>query len=486
MAAFRNGDDFATAEFDDFERRMDRMSAQIDAKARAKQTKAAAGDIVTLSEDACALAFVDGHIDDLRYDHDAGAWFEFDGQRWKQDGTAHAFQHARELVRAAAASKPNNEQKVVGRCAFAAGVERFAESDQRIAVQSDIWDRDPYLLGTPEGTVELRTGELRPPRSEEYVTRLTAIGPAPEGSACPEFLRFLTEATANDRPLMRFVQSFAGYCLTGETIEHMLLFIFGEGGTGKTTLVKTLLRILGDYAVQAAMETFTSRPTDRHPEELASLAGARLVVASETEEGRRWSEARVKQLTGGDPIRARFMRQNSFQFQPAFKLLFCGNHAPHLQNLDDAIRRRFNIVPFQTKPKNPDPLLEQKLEDEWPAILRWAIDGCLMWQRDGLVRPSVVTAATADYFANQDTFTTWLEERCEIERGNDWKRVSSAELFANWIGYAKAAGEEPGSRKSFGDRMRRKGFIPEQIKAFGGKGFKEIALKQQQTEWGRS
>jgi putative DNA primase/helicase len=180
------------------------------------------------------------------------------------------------------------------------------------------------------------------------------------------------------------------------------------------------------------------------------------------------------------------MRQNSFQFQPSFKLLFCGNHAPHINNLDEAMRRRFNIVPFETRPKSPDPHLEQKLEAEWPGILRWAIDGCLAWQRDGLIRPEAVVSATADYFSGQDTFTTWLEERCEIERGNDWKRESSAELFASWSAYAKAAGEEAGSRKSFGDRMRRKGFITEQIKAFNAKGFKGICLRRQQTEWEQS
>jgi putative DNA primase/helicase len=437
-----------------------------------------------LSEDACALVFVEQYRETLRYDHDCKSWHVWDNQRWARDDTARAFNFARSVIRKAAVEKPASERRTAGRAAYAAGVERFAQSDERVAVRSDIWDRDPYLLGTPSGTVDLKTGRLVQARPQDFITRSTTAAPADASSSCPIWLKFLTEATAHDPELLQYLQRFAGYCLTGETSEHILLFIYGDGGTGKTTFVNTLLRLLGDYAVQAAMETFTSRPIDRHPEELASLAGSRLVVASETEEGRKWSEARVKQLTGGDPIRARFMRQNSFQFQPTFKLLFCGNHAPHISNLDEAMRRRFNIVPFETKPQDPDPNLEQKLEAEWPGILRWAIEGCLDWQRQGLNRPAAVTSATADYFSGQDTFTAWLEECCEIQRANDWQRVSFAEAFTSWVSYAKQAGEEPGPRKSFGDRMRRKGFMSEQIKAFNGKGFKGISLRRHQTYGG--
>ena len=148
------------------------------------------------------------------------------------------------------------------------------------------------------------------------------------------------------------------------------------------------------------------------------LRGARLVSATETEEGRAWAESRIKQLTGGDPISARFMRQDFFTYVPTFKLVFIGNHKPALRNVDDAARRRFNIVPFLHKPPTPDQHLEQKLRAEWPAILRWMIDGCLAWQRDGLVRPAIVAAATEEYFSEQDILRQWVEECCEIGRRN--------------------------------------------------------------------
>jgi putative DNA primase/helicase len=196
---------------------------------------------------------------------------------------------------------------------------------------------------------------------------------------------------------------------------------------------------------------------DRHPEELAALHGARLVTAAETDEGRKWAEQRIKQMTGGDLIRARFMRRDSFEYRPAFKLLFLGNHAPDIENLDDAMRRRFNIVPFTRKPKAPDASLFDHLKAEWPGIFRWMIDGCLDWQQHGLVRPEAVLQATAEYFNEQDVFATWLSEKCLRDPGNDYRRAFTAELFRSWQQYARAAGEEPGSQKGFGSRMRRHG-----------------------------
>ena len=154
--------------------------------------------------------------------------------------------------------------------------------------------------------------------------------------------------------LQRFLQQMAGYCLTGDISEHALFFVYGTGGNGKGVFLNTVAGILGDYAATAAMDTFTASQGDRHPTDLAMLRGARLVTAAETEEGRAWAESRIKQLTGGDPITARFMRQDFFTFQPAFKLVIVGNHKPVLRNVDEAARRRFNIIPFTRKPPKPD------------------------------------------------------------------------------------------------------------------------------------
>ena len=296
------------------------------------------------------------------------------------------------------------------RAAFAAAVERFAAADPVFARHSGDFDRDPWLLATPGGTVDLRTGAMRPADPGDMLTRCTAVTPA-ERADCPRWLRFLNDATQGDAELIAYLQRFAGYSLTGTTTEHVLMFCYGTGKNGKSTFVNALQHVFGDYAVVAPAETFAASHHDRHPTELAMLRGARLVVASETEEGRAWAEARVKSLTGGDPITARFMRKDFFTFVPTFKLLIVGNHKPVLRNVDEAMRRRIHIVPFTHKPPQPDPNLGEALRAEGPGILRWAIDGCLAWQRHGLAPPQVVHAATEEYLADQDAFSAWAAER---------------------------------------------------------------------------
>src|SRR6516165_5444284 len=348
-----------------------------------------------VTEDAAALAFADRHRDRLLFDHDIGKWFVWTGTRWHCERTCLAFSWARDLARELAEKAPLKVQLIASKAAFAGNVEKFARADRAFAVTSDIWDSDGYLLGTPAGSVDLRTGELREAQPDDFITKATAVAPA-ETADCPRWMQFLHEATNGDQGLIDFLQQFAGYALTGDIKQHALLFVYGDGGNGKGVFLNTIANVMADYAVAAAMETFVSSSTDKHPTDLAMLRGARLVYASETEEDRDWAESRIKQMTGGDRIRARFMRQDFFEYLPQFKLLLIGNHQPNLRNIDDAAKRRFNIVPFTHKPATPDPDLMTKLHAEWPGILRWLIDGCLAWQRVGLVRPPVVIGATQD------------------------------------------------------------------------------------------
>jgi putative DNA primase/helicase len=338
----------------------------------------------------------------------------WDGAIWRQNNTGVAFQYARELTRKLSDNEKNRIRYISSKVSFAAGVERFARSDPAFAVTIDMWDQDPWLMGTPIGTVDLRTGQLRASRPEDYITRSTAVAPA-ESSDCPTWQRFLDEATGNDADLIRFLRQWCGYCLTGITREHALVFVYGPGGNGKGTFLNALTGILAHYATAAAIETFTATKYDRHPTEIAALRGARAVTASETEQGRAWAEARIKQLTGGDKMRARFMRKDEFEFLPTLKLLIIGNHKPVLHSVDDAMRRRFNIVPFTRKPARPDHHLDEKLKTEWPAILRWMIEGCLDWQANQLMRPQSVLSATSDYFGEQDMIGHWLEEACDTD-----------------------------------------------------------------------
>jgi putative DNA primase/helicase len=303
------------------------------------------------------------------------------------------------------------------------------------------------------------------------------VAPA-ERADCPLWQGFLRDATAGDEALISFLQQFCGYLLTGDTREHALLFIYGPGGNGKSVFLNTVAAILGDYCRNAPMETFTASQGDRHPTDLAMLKGARLVCAAETEEGRAWAEVRIKQMTGGDVVSARFMRQDFFEFRPQFKLLIIGNHKPVLRNVDDAARRRFNVVPFVHKPPNPDRQLEARLRAEWPAILRWMIEGCLAWQQLGLTRPRVVVEATTEYFTEQDTLRQWLDECCET--GDRRFAETTEALFASWTRYALAAGEPAGTAKRFAQAVERQGFrklaeVPGHRKR---RGFEGVRVKQ--------
>lgn len=427
--------------------------------------------------DGVALGFVRAHRDDLRYCAEAGLWYRWDGQIWRTDRTRFVFDAARTFAREWAKEPHISDptRKEFSKPAFADGVERYAKADRGMVLALDAMDTDPFLLGTPGGTVDLKTGVLMRARPEDYITLSSAITPS-QTVACPTWLAFLQQATGGDDDLISFLQKFAGYCLTGDTRLHALLFVHGPGGNGKSVWLNTLAGIMADYAKTAAMDTLTEQRGNRHPTDLAMLRGARLVTASETEEGRPWAEARIKALTGGDPITAHFMRQDDFTYLPTFKLVIVGNHKPSLHNIDAAAKRRFNIVPFTHTPCAPDRQLEQKLRAEWPGILRWMIDGCVAWQRDGLEQPQTVREATADYFTEQDTVAGWLDTACELG-GRDLS-ATAGELFNSYSAYARGVGERQKSAKWLADALARHGC--ESVKRLPGdpnaRGFRKIRL----------
>ena len=226
-------------------------------------------------------------------------------------------------------------------------------------------------------TIDLNTGIERPSDPRDYITKIAAVAAADPGTPHPLWDAFLARVTDNNPELIGFLQRFLGYCMTGETSEHVLLFLYGTGANGKSVFVNTVSGIFGDYAIIAPMELFMASKHERHPTEIAKLRGARLVVAQETEKGRRWDTTKIKSLTSDDKLTGRFMRQDFFDFTPTHKLIITGNHKPSLRTVDEAMRRRLLLVPFtvQIPPGERDPRLAEKLSAEWPAILRWMIDG---------------------------------------------------------------------------------------------------------------
>jgi putative DNA primase/helicase len=398
---------------------------------------------IDLTEDDVAEAFAVQNAGLLRFDHETGKWFVWQGAHWKINKTELAFDWARHLCREVRKGQTRMASKRA-----AEGVEQMARCDQRLAVTSDWWDRDPLLLGTPNGTVDLKAGD--------YITKLTRVAPDAK-STCPVFVKFLSECTNGDKGVQRFLQQFAGYCLTGLTDAQVLLFIYGPGGNGKSVLQGVFADILADYASTAAMHTFAASRQERHLTEIAMLRGARLVTSSETENGQHWNESRINQLTGGDLVTANLMYHDHFTFRPQFKIFMIGNHKPQLGTVNDAARRRFNIVPFLNKPQTPDLKLKQKLKAEYPAILHWMIEGCLDYQANGLTVPEAVCKATNEYFDEQDLPGQWIQEKCECGPGK--KEIASA-LYGSWKEFAGKSGGKPGSTATFASMLKQRGYEP--------------------------
>ena len=302
------------------------------------------------------------------------------------------------------------------------------------------WDGNPWLLGTPEGTVDLQTGKLRPASRGDYITKLTTVSPAPAGAAAPKWQAFLERIFRHDPELIPYMQRVAGYALTGLVTEHALVFCWGMGGNGKGVFFNTLRYVLGKYAAVAAPDLLLETKGDRHPCDMAMLRGARLVIASEVAQGRAWDEPKLKSLTGGDPVTARLMRQDFFTFEPQFTLLVAGNHKPAFRSVDEAVRRRVQLVPFSQNipPAERNPNLSDELRSEAAAILRWAVDGCAAWQREGLNPPAGVREASEAYLEGEDILGQWLDERCEV--GNPRHLEAFDALFADWTHWAQANG----------------------------------------------
>jgi putative DNA primase/helicase len=428
------------------------------------------------TEDALALRFSERHAHDLRYVAIRNQWYKWDGIRWAPESTLLAFDLARASCRDAARDYGNGTPpSKLYTAKTVAAVQLLARADRRQAATLEQFDTNTSLITTSDQTYDLRTGLGKRPDPADYITKKTACPCAPSGTEHPLWTALLDRITDGDRELQGFLQRYFGYCLTGEISEHCFIFGYGTGANGKSTLINTIAKILGDYACVADMATFIAAKNDRHPTDVAKLHGHRLAIAQETQKGRVWDETKIKALTGGDKITARFMHQNFFDFTPHFKLFITGNHKPRLETVDEAMRRRLMLAPFVVliPLEERDPDLPHKLEPEWPAILRWMIDGCLEWQKIGLAPPAIVTEATAAYFDDQDVIQHWLDE-CTTD-GGPYAFTHTKQLYASWKHWADEQHFEPGSLKTFSGSLEDRGFVRKRD-AKGRQGFAKLML----------
>ena len=305
-------------------------------------------------------------------------------------------------------------------------------------------------------SVNLITGEHYAPRREDYCTKLAPVRFKADAT-CPLWHKFLDRVTNGDFELQDYLARVVGYWLTGHTHEHALFFLYGTGGNGKGVFIDTIAAMLGDYATTAPMGTFLSSRWDRHPTEIAGLYGVRVVIADEVEEGRHWNESRIKQLTGGGKVKARFMRQDFFEFTPQFKICVVGNNKPSLRSVDEAIRRRLHLIPFTVTitDEERDNHLKDKLKAEWSGILNWALAGGKAWREGGLRPPKAVLDATSDYLADEDNMASWISDRCHLELAASTR---SSDLFRSFCEWCEAAKERPGTQKAFSQRLQSHGY----------------------------
>jgi putative DNA primase/helicase len=416
-----------------------------------------------------AEQFVDNHAEAIRYVPAWNRWLIWAGHYWRpdEDGaiTRLAVSHSTQLIRAAAEIPDHRNRADAVKDALKMGdaqrIEKMmelAKCDVRIVARHEHLDAEPFLLGVRNGVVELRAGLFRTGRREDLITKRAGTEYA-KAATCPRWLAFLSEVLDGNAPLISYVQKLVGYTLTGDVSAQCFPFLFGSGKNGKSVFTEILQKLTGDYGQRAPSSLLTASNNGREPtHEIARLHGARLVVGSETEEGARLAESRVKDLTGGDTLTGRFLYAEAFDFRPCLKLWMFGNHKPEIRGTDDGIWRRVRLIPFtvQIPEASRDPHLPAKLAEELPGILQWALEGTRLWLAHGLTVPAIVSDASAEYRDEEDTLADFIAE--EIERVPN-ARTAPGELFARYQAWAARNGMRyPLTQRALAKRMKERGF----------------------------
>ena len=413
-----------------------------------------------------AQRLVHRHGRDIRF-VSAWDWMSWDGMRWRKDDIGEVERRAKETVLSmyqGTGGIQDDEarknflkfvRKSESRQSLKAMVD-LAQSEFEVVDRPSEFDGHPWLLNVSNGTLDLQKGELRPHKRKDLITRLTPVEWNPQAD-CPLFLISLDQIFNGNKRLVRFVQKLVEYSLTGLTTEQILIILWGTGANGKSTLVEVLSALVGEYAAKTPTSTFLLKRNDSIPNDLAALQGVRFAYASEVEEGRRLSESLVKDVTGGEKIRARFLHREWFEFQPEFKLWLSTNHKPIIKGTDHAIWRRIRLVPFQVTfaRDKQDRQLATKLKAELPGILKWAVEGCLAWQQEGLEPPKEVVQATDGYREEMDTLADFLRERTNADPAGG---ISAKALYKAYCTWCEENGERAQTQKALGMRLDERGY----------------------------
>jgi putative DNA primase/helicase len=396
------------------------------------------------TQHSIALIFARRMNGKMLYDHTRKVWMEYDGTRWAVDELKKVHNFILNI-----ASEMNTENKAsMVTSSFCDGVDRHLRSFPEFSRTSKEFDRDHYLLNTPAGTIDLRTGKMRQHDPADMITLCTTAAPDTAGDG-PTFRNFLMQITGGDEDLIRFHQISLGACLSGAVEDHWLLFWYGVPRAGKNTLGELVEALMGDYARTVPTSTLMSKKFESHPTEMANLQGIRLATSSELSDGDHWNEARIKQLTGDATLSARWIGGNFFEFERTFKLLVYGNYKPQLRSADDALRARLKIVPFNVSfVGREDKGLPGRLRAEMGYVLQWLLEGHQQWlaAEKKVPRCAAVEAEISHYFEGQSTPKLWLKECCEIllkDDRPDLQLHTVVECYRSYKNWKEARGESP-------------------------------------------
>jgi len=426
------------------------------------------------NDSGMAQAFADRYADGVRFAPGIG-WLFWNGNRWERDATGRVNQLAVDLSRAALREAVEIKDEAGRKAAFnfanglgnkgrISSLVYLAESNPALVVEASDLDADPWLVGVSNGTLDLRSGRFFAANRGDLITR--SLGTRwDEGATCPKWERFLAEVTLGDAELVEYIRRAIGYTLTGETKEQVFFFLWGSGANGKSVLSATLEALLGDYCHRASAEFFDKRHDRNKGPELAEVAGARLILASETQEGGRMDERLVKDITGGETLRGEAKFCAGFNFRPQGKIWMSGNHKPRITGTDNGIWRRVRLLPFEARFEGAkdNKNLGAELREEMPGILRWAVGGCQAWRAEGLGLPERVKTAVEEYRGDEDELGAFIADR--IKEALDVATCLKREVFAAYEDWAEAEGiRYPMTQKQLSRKLKERGWNEHQGK----------------------
>ena len=441
------------------------------------------GGVFRRTDTGNAERLVFHHGDELRYCYELGKWLIWNGRRWKVDDSGGIHRKAKDTVRRIGAEAMQIYDETERRAMLKWAMTSESRTRQRdlitlaeshLPVAQEQLDMDPWLLNVQNGTLDLRTGKLMPHSKEQMLTK---ICPVEYRNTTSKLWDSFLKRVLPDPKVRAFVQRAVGYSLTGDCGEEVLFFLYGTGRNGKSKFIEAIQYIMGDYASTTRPEVFMEKKHDAIPVELAALKGVRFTSTVETSYGQRFAESLIKQITGGDEVQVRFMRQDPFTYKPQFKIWLASNNKPDIRGRDQGIWSRIMLIPFTVMipPQERDKQLGEKLKKEGEAILSWAVEGCLAWQKEGLNPPEQVLDAVNEYQEETDLLSGFFEDCCTL---NPLAKATTRDLYSAYEMWCLDNGETPVRKNMFSRMLRERGFSSVRIGAKSARGWAGIKLGQ--------